>query len=125
MNMTNMSRLTQNMNQTHLQAGRKEKQGSIFKEFRQLYFDKRYSYDHWKIKIMFVSMFNVYFLALFNYATIKGDIFTVGILFGTAEFLGILFGEPAMHHFPDWLAMIFSMAVVMVCSVLLKMEDID
>ena len=74
---------------------------------------------------MFVSIFNVYYLALFNYATIKGDMLTVGILFGTAEFMGILFGEPAMHQFPDWLAMMFSVAVVMVCSVVLKMDGIE
>lgn len=120
--MTNLSRLNQSINQTRL-FRKRNKKGSILKEFRQLYFDNRYRYDHWKTKIMFVCVFNLYYLALLNFATVKGDMFTVGILFGLAEFMGILFGEPAMHHFPDWLAMIFSTVVVMVCSVVLKMPD--
>lgn len=74
---------------------------------------------------MFICIFNVYYLALFNYSTIQGDLFTIGILFGCAEFMGILFGEPAMHYFPDWLAMIFSVFVVMVCSTILKMPEME
>jgi hypothetical protein len=101
------------------------KKQSIFKEFRQLYFDKRYLYDHWKTKIMFISIFNIYYLALFNYSTIKGEVFTIGILFGCAEFLGILVGEPAIHHFPDQKAMIVSTFIVMVCSVILKVPGMD
>lgn len=124
-NMTNVSRFTHTINQTQLQGNRNSKNSSIFKEFYQLYFDKRYCYDYWVIKIMFVSIFNVYYLALFNYSQIKGDMFTVGILFGCAEFMGILIGEPVMHQFPDWLAMIFSVVVVIICSVGLKMEGIE
>jgi hypothetical protein len=67
---------------------------------------------------------NIYFLALFNYSSIKGDLFTIGILFGFAEFVGNLLGEPVMAYLPDWIGLILSTFVVMVCSVLLKM-DID
>jgi hypothetical protein len=67
-------------------------------------------------------MVNIYYLALFNYASIKGDLFTIGILFGFAEFVGNLLGEPAMTYFPDWLGLILSTIVVMICSVLLKMD---
>jgi hypothetical protein len=48
---------------------------------------------------MFVSMWNLYYLGLFNYSCIQGDTFSVGILYGVAEILGILIGEPAMHLF--------------------------
>ena len=121
--MTRMSRMNMSVNQTHfVKLGKSQ---SIFKEFRQLYFDKRYSYNHWNTKIMFISVFNIYFLALFNYSSVKGDIFTIGILFGCAEFLGILFGEPVIHYLPDQKAMIGSTFLVMVCSVILKLPGLD
>lgn len=74
---------------------------------------------------MFISVYNVYYLALFNFSTIEGDMFTVGILFGTAEFLGILFGEPVMHKFPDWIAMIFSLVMVMISTCLMRIPELD
>ena len=123
-NMSVMSRLTQNMNKSHIQGGKSNK-ASIFKEFRQLYLDKRYSYDHWKVKILFTCMYNIYFLAIFNYKSIEGDIFTLAMLFGAAEFMGLIFGEPLLKIFPDWLAMMFSLSIVMVCSVVLKMKDVE
>jgi hypothetical protein len=46
------------------------------------------------------------------------------MLFGLAEFLGILFGEPAAKQFPDWVAMILSTVAMMICCVILKMPGI-
>ena len=89
-----------------------------------LYFDQRYKYEYWKLKIMMLCMLNIYYLALFNYSQIKGDIFTVGIVFGLAEFLGILIGEPAANHFPDWIAMTFSTAGMMICCLILKIPHL-
>ena len=122
--MSTMSKLTQNVNKSHIK-GKSNKKGSIMKEFHQLYFDTRYCYDHWKVKMIFICMYNIYFLAIFNYASIEGDIFTLGMLFGSAEFLGLILGEPILKRFPDWLAMMFSLLVVMVCSVILKMPDVE
>ena len=74
---------------------------------------------------MFASMFNIYFLALFNYATLHGDILMIGILFGAAELLGTLFGEPVIRKFPDWIAMIVCLIFVMGTCLILKMPDVD
>lgn len=73
---------------------------------------------------MFVSMFNIYFLAIFNYATLHGDLFTIGILFGAAELLGTLVGEPVIKKFPDWIAMIVSVIFVMVSCLVLRMPGV-
>lgn len=38
----------------------------ILKEFKQLYFIKKNSKMHWKLKLLFIMVFNIYFLAIFN-----------------------------------------------------------
>lgn len=64
-------------------------------------------------------------MALFNYATIEGDLFTIGILFGSAELLGMCFGEPAMKYLPDWLGLIGDTILIAICSFVLKMPGIS
>jgi len=97
----------------------------ITKELRQLYFDKRYRGMHLTFKVMFMAMMNLYFLAMFNYSSLKGDVFTIGILFGLSEVLGVLVGEPLIAHFPDHIAMTCCLVMVMICSFLLKLPDLD
>ena len=74
---------------------------------------------------MFVSTSLIFFLAMFNYATLKGDAFTIGILFGAAELLGTLFGEPIIQKFPDWIAMIICVLLVMISSLILRIPELD
>jgi hypothetical protein len=38
-------------------------------------------------------MFNVFFLAMYNASEVRGDVLTIGILFGCSEALGMVFGE--------------------------------
>lgn len=65
----------------------------IFKEIKTLYSDRRSSRTHWQLKILFMLMFNVFFLAMYNASEVRGDVLTIGILFGCSEALGIMFGE--------------------------------
>lgn len=55
--------------------------------------DRRYSGIHWDLKLLFMLMFNMFFLAMYNASEVKGDLFTIGILFGCSESLGMMFGE--------------------------------
>jgi hypothetical protein len=71
--------------------------------------------------MMYIGMMNIYYLVLYNAATIQGDIFTTGILFGLAEFMGIMFGEPVMRKMEDYISLIISCSAIMVTSVIVKM----
>lgn len=62
---------------------------------------------------------------MYNIESIEGNIFTVGILFGLSEVIGIILGEPLMEFFPDWVGLIASSAVVMILSNLVKVKGID
>ena len=50
--------------------------------------------------------------------------FTIVILFGAAELLGTLVGEPVIKKFPDWIAMIVSVTFVMVSCLVLRMPGV-
>jgi hypothetical protein len=64
----------------------------------------------------------MYYLGLFNSSELQGNIFTIGILFGISEVLGILIGEPIVHHFPPHLASYFSLTMVLVTSNMVKLD---
>ena len=114
--------MNQTINQTNLLDETDNSNGrtSIFKEAKQLFFDTRYSSNFFKCQIMYIAMMNIYYLALFNFSSIQGDLFVTGILFGLSEFLGILLSEPLMRKFPDWLALIGSVIMIIISSVLVK-----
>jgi hypothetical protein len=97
----------------------------ILKEFRELYFNRENSITHFKLKLLFISVFNIYFLAIFNSSQVQGNIFTIGILFGLSEALGIMFGERLINLLPDWLGYILSTSVIMACSIIVKIPGID
>jgi hypothetical protein len=123
LNNTAIGKRRQQMNQTINAVGTQDT--SIFSEVRQLYCDKRYASTHLKTKVVYICVLNIYYMALFNYATIQGDIFTIGILFGFAEFIGIVIGEPAMKYAPDWLGLIVDTILIGACSVILKEPGIS
>jgi hypothetical protein len=98
---------------------------TIIREIKQLYCSKNYSTIHWQIKIMYICILNIYYLALYNYTSINGNNFTIGMIFGISDMLGTLLGEYFLRLVPDWIGMLLSIIIVMVASVLLKMPGID
>lgn len=74
---------------------------------------------------MYICILNIYYLALYNYTSINGNNFTIGIIFGLSDMLGTLLGEAIMSYIPDWIGMLFSIVIVMIASVLLKMPGMD
>jgi hypothetical protein len=70
-------------------------------------------------------VFNIYFLAIFNSSQVQGNIFTIGILFGLSEALGIMFGERVIQLMPDWVGYIFSTSVIVICSIIVKIPGLD
>lgn len=49
--------------------------------------------------ILYSSVVMLWFIALYNSAMLKGNILYIGILFGVAEVIGIVFGERLVNHF--------------------------
>ena len=74
---------------------------------------------------MYICILNIYYLALYNYTSVNGNQFTIGIIFGLSDFCGCLFGEVILSFVPDWIGMIWSIILVMIASILLKMSEID
>ena len=98
---------------------------SIFKEFRMLLCDKRHRSTQLKLLMMFVSMLNLYFLTMFNQSKVKGDTFTIGILFGMCETLGVLFSDRLIAYIPDHFIMYASFIAIMLSSTILKLLELS
>ena len=56
---------------------------------------------------------------MFNIGSLKGNIFKVGIIFGTSELLGIFFGDKFAKMLPDWIGYQLSMVIAMVTNLVL------
>lgn len=100
-------------------------QSGAIKKMRQLFCDRRYFKVQLKLMFLSFACFNIYFLTMYDIESIQGNIFTVGILFGLSEVLGIVLAEPLMEYFPDWIGLIASSLVVMILSGLVKVEGLD
>jgi hypothetical protein len=74
---------------------------------------------------MYICILNIYYLALYNYTSIDGNNFTIGIIFGVSDMCGTLLGEVVMTLVPDWIGMLLSIIIVMVASVLLKIPGMN
>jgi predicted MFS family arabinose efflux permease len=70
--------------------------------------------------IQFTCVANLYYLALFNSATLHGNILLIGASFGTSELIGILFGERLMVWIHPIKGLMFSLFVIIFISVYLK-----
>lgn len=97
---------------------------SIFREFKLLYQNQYNRSIHNKLKFMFCCVYPIYLLALYNSSAVQGDLFVLGILFGSVEVLGTVVGERIIQMLPDWLGAILSITCILVSSVLLKIPGI-
>ena len=102
-----------------------KKNKSIFKEVKEIYGTRKYCMNHCLLSILWGSLQIIYFLALYNSAELKGNVLTLGIMFGLSECLGIIGGERCLQLFPDHICFYFSMAIAMVASVLIKLPGIS
>ncbi len=66
----------------------------------------------------------IYFLALFNSTELKGDVLTLGIMFGLSECLGIIGGERCLKLFSDYVCFFMSIIITLSASILLKIPGI-
>ena len=94
------------------------------KSVKKLYFNPKYSRTHIILCLMGICFFNVYYLTLFSYKNLKGDEFTIGILFGLAEFIGVLFGEKVMRLVPEIVGYKYSLTIAMICDLSIKVFDL-
>ena len=117
--------MNQTINRTNLLKEQRKGFRQICREIKELYCSKNYSSIHWQLKIMYICILNIYYLALYNYTSVNGNQFTIGIIFGLSDFCGCLFGEVILSFVPDWIGMIWSIILVMIASILLKMSEID
>jgi hypothetical protein len=69
-------------------------------------------------------MFNLFFLAMYNASEIKGDLFTIGILFSISEGLGILCGEFILSLVEIHQGFIFANIMIVITSILVKWPGI-
>jgi hypothetical protein len=67
----------------------------------------------------------IYFLALFNSTELKGDVLTLGIMFGLSECLGTIGGERCLKLFSDYVCFFISMIIALSSSILLKVPGIS
>ena len=67
----------------------------------------------------------IYFLALFNSTELKGDVLTLGIMFGFSECLGIIGGERCLKLFSDHVCFHLAMIITLTASLLLKFPGIS
>ena len=75
MNQTNIGRLRYQVagasfNQSLIAGALREEEHeakpSIFKEIKQLFFDNRYKWMQFKLQLLFICCFNLYYLGLYN-----------------------------------------------------------
>ena len=96
-----------------------KKDKSVGTLMRELYCNKKLTPMTWKNKIVTITMgFNYYFV-MFNIGSLPGNIFKVGIIFGTSELLGIFFGAKFVELLPDWIGYILTMVIAMVTNLIL------
>lgn len=74
--------------------------------------------------MIFSTGFLVYFIVLYNFVTLKGNILIIGVVFGCAEVLGIFFSERLMSIFDPVTAFIATDLVIMVLMMALKTLDL-
>jgi hypothetical protein len=66
---------------------------------------------------------NIYYLGLYNFSTLQGDIFVLGILFSVSEVIGIIFGQTLVAKIPDNVGAVIGLSLVLVSSNMLKMSS--
>jgi hypothetical protein len=96
----------------------------MIKTVKKLYCNPKYSQTHIILSIMCICFTNVYFLTLYNSKNLKGDEFTIGILFGLAEFIGVLFGEKLMRLVPEIVGYKYSLMIAIILDLSIKVFDL-
>ena len=96
----------------------------IIKTLKELYFNPKHNLTHIVMCVMNVCFTNIYFLALYNSKNLKGDEFTIGILFGLSECFGVLIGEKVISRVPETIGFRYSLLIAMVCFLSIKVLDL-
>jgi hypothetical protein len=69
---------------------------------------------------MFIGIFNIYFLGMFNASEIKGNTFKIGAIFGLSELFGTFAGERILTLMPHNFAMIACISIILIVCTLMK-----
>lgn len=72
---------------------------SFAKTLKKIFWSKEHTRNHLSLMVMFACGFLIYYIALYNSITLKGNILYIGILFGLAEVVGIFFSERVIALF--------------------------
>jgi len=80
---------------------------------------------HLKLLMVFLSVENIYFLAVFNMHKMKGDALNLLAIFGTCEIMGVLFSNRIIQYFPDHIAAAAIMTLLMISTGARKLIELD
>lgn len=89
-----------------------------------MYHDPKYSQTHIVCCILNICFTNIYFLALYNSKNLKGDEFTIGILFGLSESFGVIIGEKVISRVPETIGFRYSLLIAIICFLSIKVLDL-
>ena len=74
---------------------------------------------HSILSLLWGSMCTMYYLALYNSAELRGNVLTLGLMFGISECLGVILGERFLKFFPDYICSYISLIIILSTSILL------
>jgi len=75
--------------------------------------------------LLFVCSFNLYFLGLYSASSIQGNMYTIGMLLGLSEVMGILFGDRMAEALPDHQGLIICIVFVLISGTIIKIPGLD
>ena len=93
-------------------------------DFKALYRDPVYSVVQGKLQLLTTCIYNVYFLALYNSTEVKGNIFTIGMLFSASEVLGVMVVEPILSQVSKKKALVACSILSIITAVVVKLEGV-
>ena len=71
-----------------------------------------------------VFVTNVYMITLYSMANLKGNVFSIGMIFGAAKELGVFFGERILKLATDVRMMILACSIFLTAFTIIKLFDI-
>jgi len=87
---------------------------------RMLYWDKSHFRTSLALTLMNPAVSVIYFLGIYNSIELKGNIFTIEIIFGSALLSGVAFSEYVLHYVNATTCMIVANLFIMAIALIIK-----
>lgn len=87
---------------------------------RMLYCDKSNARTTWSLLLMFIAVTIIYFLGIYNSAELKGNLFDIEMMFGSALLAGIIVSELVLRKVSASTCVLVANSLIMGIALVIK-----